>query len=841
MQLGIDLGTSNSSVAGYRDGRARLFRTPEGTEVMPSVIHIDRRGNRTVGVRAYDQAIMAPENVAQGFKRLMGTATPLRFASAGIEMTPEEASAELLRTMIGYALVEAGEQHIDGAVITIPAAFNQMQSEATLAAAGRAGLDRVALLQEPVAAAMAAMAGAADRDGQFLVYDLGGGTFDLALVQAAAGTVNVVAHEGINMLGGRDFDRLILDALVRPWLVSMFKLPDEFEADRRFDRLVRIARLASERAKVELSSRQETSISAGDDLIRLEDDRGEAIYLDVPITRARLDSLVEGAVDRTIALSRKIIADAGYAPGDISRVVLIGGPTKMPLIRERIAAALGIPVEDPLRVDPMTAVAMGAAIYCDSRDWSVVAGAAKPLMGRSEAGAAIAVSYDYEARTAGATARLQATRTAGPAGTALQVDSALGWSSGRLSLDTPVEVLLPLPDPGPNWFRALVFDPLGRPVADAGQEFTVERAAAASAGIPASQTIGVKVQDDRGRNTIETLVPRGTLLPSGGTTRFRAAHILRAGSANMLRLELFQVSDAAVLDPALNLHIGEFRIRGSDLPESMAIRRGDELLVHWAVGESQLIQAEIEVPSLGQTFDTGNFFDWQAGLHSFDGEEGEVLAHGVLDDTEEDLDDAAKILPLHARTALDPLRSRLDAARAMLRRTREPDARRSATEEARLIRQSVATACAQPDARAATLRRDLSEIVRFYDRDVRPGAPPETNARADQIVRNARAEIDGGPDSFDMAESLRSQLNDMYWRDGVRQAGFCAKHWRLLREERHRMRNKQLFDTVRDKGDAQLSAGDIAALRESLFAMWDNKVFHGRKRDVGMPADVLRL
>ncbi len=153
---------------------------------MPSVIHIDRRGNRTVGVRAYDQAIMAPENVAQGFKRLMGTATPLHFAAAGQEMTPEAASAELLRTMVGYALVEAGDAAVDGAVVTIPAAFNQLQSEATLDAAAQAGLDRVGLLQEPVAAAMAAMAASSERGGQFLIYDLGGGTFDLALVQAAA-------------------------------------------------------------------------------------------------------------------------------------------------------------------------------------------------------------------------------------------------------------------------------------------------------------------------------------------------------------------------------------------------------------------------------------------------------------------------------------------------------------------------------------------------------------------------------------------------------------------------------------------------------------------------------
>ena len=841
MLLGIDLGTSNCSVAGYRNGRATLFRTPEGAEVMPSVIHIDRRGNRTVGVRAYDQAILAPENVAQGFKRLMGTATPLRFAAAGQEMLPEEASAELLRTLVGYALVESGETRVDGAVVTVPAAFNQMQSEATRDAASRAGLDRVALLQEPVAAAMAAMAAAEIRSGQFLVYDLGGGTFDLALVQATGGTVNVVAHEGVNMLGGRDFDRMILDSMVRPWLAATFQLPEGFEADKRFERLTRVARLAVERAKVELSTRSETVISASDDLVRLEDARGEPIYLDVPITRARLDALVDEAVSRTVALSRRIIEDAGYAPSDISRVVLIGGPTKMPLIRARIGAELGIAVEDPGRVDPMTAVAAGAAIFCESRDWSGASSVAKPLRASIAAGEAVAVSYDYEARTANTEARLHVARTAGPQGIAVQVESALGWSSGRILLDTPAELRLPVPDPGPNRFRALVFDPLGRPVPDAGREFTVERAAAATAGIPAAQSMGVKVQDDNGRNTLALLVQKGMLLPVGGTARFRAAATLRAGSPALLRLELFEVSDPALPDPALNLHVGEFRIRGTDLPDSMAVRRGDELLVHWVMGEGQTLQAEVEVPTLGQTFDDANFYDWQTGRQSFDGEDGGRLADALVDDAEAELDQAEQMLPIHGRAALIPQRHRLDAARATLRATADADARRSAAEEARLVRQAVAAACAQPDVRAAVLRRELNDQVRFWDRDVRPGAAPAANTRADQLARNARAEIDPGvADGFTMAESLTNQLNGLYWTEGMRQPGFCAKYWRWLRDERHLMRDKVRFDAVLVEGDAQLAAGDMDGLRASMRAMWSNKVSRGQSRAVDARADLLR-
>lgn len=153
MYIGIDLGTSNSAIVGSSNGATRLFKTAQGTDVLPSVIYLDKRGHRFIGGGAYDRIFTSPENVAAGFKRLMGTSSTVNFKAAGVDWTPEECSAEVLRTLVGQAKVEAGDLLIEGAVITVPAAFNQMQSEATLRAARMAGLERVALLQEPVAVA----------------------------------------------------------------------------------------------------------------------------------------------------------------------------------------------------------------------------------------------------------------------------------------------------------------------------------------------------------------------------------------------------------------------------------------------------------------------------------------------------------------------------------------------------------------------------------------------------------------------------------------------------------------------------------------------------------------
>jgi molecular chaperone DnaK len=219
MHLGIDLGTSNSAIVGNNRGELRHFKTPDGTDVLPSAIMLDRRGGMLVGKRAYDQSAFSPENVAQGFKRLMGTSSPIQFSN-GKTMTPEEASSEIIKALVAQARMSAGDFQVDGAIVTIPAAFNQMQCEATMRAAAEAGLSKVALLQEPIAAAMASISHSKNKNGQFLVYDLGGGTFDAAIVQTIAASATVIAHAGINMLGGRDFDRAILNSIVRPWFVG---------------------------------------------------------------------------------------------------------------------------------------------------------------------------------------------------------------------------------------------------------------------------------------------------------------------------------------------------------------------------------------------------------------------------------------------------------------------------------------------------------------------------------------------------------------------------------------------------------------------------------------------
>jgi len=824
MYVGIDLGTSNSAIAGMNDGKVRIFKTPEGTDTMPSAIHRDRRGNQTIGVRAYDLAMLAPENAVDGFKRLMGTDTPLRFGSTGESITPEQAASEILRSLVGYAMMEAGANAISGAVVTIPAAFNQMQSEATLSAARKAGLERVALIQEPVAAALAAMAGAQNRSGLFLVYDFGGGTFDTALVHAVDGEVTVLAHEGVNMLGGRDLDRGIVETLALPWLRSNFDLPADFAINPRYQRLVRIARRSAEIAKIGLSTRDSAVLSASDDEVRVDDLGGNPIYIDVPIARHDIETLGAEAVTRSIECCRKMLADVGYRHEDIGRIVLIGGPTKMPFLRRRVQEELGIQIEDATRVDPMTAVAAGAAIYCEGRDWTADGSSAKVIRRTESAGQFVSVSFDYDTRTASDRARLTVRQVAGPAGAEVLVDSTVGWSSQRRKLTQPVVLDLPLQDVGPNRFRATVFNANGMPVSEACCDIVIDRLLASTGGVPATQTIAAKILTDKGENTLDVMVHKGTLLPATGVVRYRLAAPLRAGAAGQIRIELYQLAHEAVLEPTLNLMVGEFQINADELPEASSLRRGDEVIIHWFMSEGQEITAEVELPSVSQRFSRRKFYNWQLALQDFSGSEGTQLVTAHIERAETDLGQAEEVLPPANARPLPQIRRRLDDQLVAFRGTVDPETRRQVAEDVRLLRQEIAMLCHQPDAQKEIIRRRLASEAGFYDRFVRQGATKDQTSKVDTLARGASAAIDrGGNADLELAKDMIRQIDRLYWSHGFEQIDFCIGLFKHQRQNRYLATDPLKFESLIAEGDTALASGDGETVRRVLFELLANQ------------------
>ncbi|HSQ63496.1 MAG TPA: Hsp70 family protein [Polyangiaceae bacterium] len=350
--VGIDLGTTNSCACTSDGSRTAVVRSARGGHLTPSVVRIDARGNTLCGERARRYLETDPENTRTEFKRLMGTQNTLSFAAAKLEKRPEELAAvvlEALRADIELAIGYRPRQ----AVITVPALFELPQSRATADAARLAGFERVELLQEPVASALAT--GWSNAGGKpWLIYDLGGGTFDVSLLEPQEGLLRVVGHDGDNFLGGRDIDAALLNHV----LATLAK--EDVTIDRKDPSIaagLRQLRAVCEEAKVD------ASLSGGDVLVSalgLKLGR-EPIDVDVAVPRADFDTMVLEVVDATLEVCVRLLARHGMHSSQLERVVLVGGPTMMPLLRQRIAGQLGI-VVDTAR-DPMTLVAEGAALF----------------------------------------------------------------------------------------------------------------------------------------------------------------------------------------------------------------------------------------------------------------------------------------------------------------------------------------------------------------------------------------------------------------------------------------------------------------------------------------------
>ena len=368
--IGIDLGTTNSVVAVMEGGEPQVIANSEGGRTTPSVVAVSKDGERLVGTVAKRQAVTNPDNTVYSVKRLMGrrfedpeTERARSFASyeiverangdAGVAMGGKEYSAPEISAMVLQKLKADAEAYlgesVSEAVITVPAYFNDAQRQATKDAGKIAGLEVLRIINEPTAASLAY--GLDKKEDELIaVYDLGGGTFDVSILEIGEGTFQVKATNGDTYLGGDDFDDVVITHLV-----------SEFQRDQgidlRQDRMA-LQRLkeAAEKAKIELSSAQQTEVN----LPFITADASGPKHLAITVTRSRLEQLVGSLVDRTLEPCKQALQDAGLKASEINEVVLVGGMTRMPLVQERVKAFFG---RDPHRgVNPDEVVAVGAAI-----------------------------------------------------------------------------------------------------------------------------------------------------------------------------------------------------------------------------------------------------------------------------------------------------------------------------------------------------------------------------------------------------------------------------------------------------------------------------------------------
>ncbi|AIQ19967.1 MULTISPECIES: molecular chaperone DnaK [Paenibacillus] len=344
--IGIDLGTTNSCVAVMEGGEAVVIPNPEGARTTPSVVGFKKDGERIVGETAKRQAITNPDRTIASIKRHMGTSH--KESIDGKDYSAQEISAMILQKLKSDAEAYLG-QTVTQAVITVPAYFNDSQRQATKDAGKIAGLEVLRIVNEPTAAALAYGLEKSE-DQTILVYDLGGGTFDVSILELGDGFFEVKATSGDNRLGGDDFDQLVMD-----YLVAEFKKEQGIDLSKDKAAVQRL-KDAAEKAKKELSGVLTTTVSLP--FITVVD--GVPQHLEINLTRAKFDELTASLVERTLGPTRQALNDAGMTPADLNRIVLVGGSTRIPAVQDAIKKLTG---KDPHKgVNPDEVVALGAAV-----------------------------------------------------------------------------------------------------------------------------------------------------------------------------------------------------------------------------------------------------------------------------------------------------------------------------------------------------------------------------------------------------------------------------------------------------------------------------------------------
>lgn len=822
--VGIDLGTTNSAICSYDGENLRLYKSPDQNDVTPSAIFIDKRGNKYFGTAAYENAAKNPDSAATKFKRMMGTSTPVKFSAVDKTMTPEECSAEILKLCFGYLPEEIRNNPDTGTVITVPAAFNQMQKDATMVAAEMAGIGKVALMQEPVAAVMSVMK-QRKSDGVFLVFDLGGGTLDIAIAESISGRVSLLAHGGVAMCGGADFDRTILDNIVKPWLFENFKLPDDLTVNPKFKAMLHHSLYAAEQAKIRLSSKEETVITVPD--LNMTDDSGEDIYLDITITRNDLNGLIADKVAESINAARETLDKAGLSPNDVERIVFVGGPTHYKPLRDRVASELCIAAST--EVNSMTAVAEGAAVFAESIDWGSQSRGRKSTRGAISAGGKFDLGFNYIARTPDSRAKILV-KLGGTvlAGAEFQVDSLdTGWSSGRVALKDGASIEVMLNKPGDNTFKVFAFDASGGPVNVGDSKIVIARTAASIDAIPSSSSIGIEVTH-KGRAELVYLVREQGPLPVKGREKFKAGESLRAQSTNSLN---FVVREGEITDQVReNRAIGVFSIKGSDFDEGV-ISQGAELICDYEVQDSGQVVLSVSVPSISGNFENGrNFYSRQESQIDFSDASKQIAEEVEI--VRERIDGvAAKIND----PKLDQALQKLDQASSVQSNESDHETAKQAMDNVQKAKKMLA------DVRKSNIKpirqMDLDSCVDFFNKAVREQARPTEASSFDNLVRTAQRAIDSNSGDF---ENHLNELRGRNWQILWRQDFFVVDIFKRLSEESWQFLDRQQHAELVAAGKEAIKADDFEKLRHVVGQLYSIRISSGDDDDMLAIANITR-
>ena len=577
IDYGIDLGTTNSAISRIEDGEAVIKKTDTLKDTMPSCVYINKKKAVQVGDGAYNaltrDKVSAMKNWNDSdsnsfieFKRTMGSDKRYFSANMDKEFSSEELSAEVLKTLKSFIKDES----VKAVVITIPAAFKNNQKEATRQAAKLAGFDHIELLQEPVAAAMAYGLNSKSKNGFWLVFDFGGGTFDAALLKVEEGIMKVIDTEGDNYLGGKNLDMAIVDEIILPYIEANYAIDSILGDDTQKQILRNAMKYYAEETKIKLSFNETHNILSDLGDIPGEDDNGEEFELDITVTQADMQRALAPIFQKAIDIAQKLLERNNLKGGDLDSLILVGGPTFSPVLRGMLEKQICKP---DTSVDPMTVVSRGAALYASTIDLS------ETVKEQTRDRSKIQLEIGHEASTVElneyVTLKILKDKTEGaiPAEVYAEVTrSDKAWSSGKVLINEIGEVVeTQLIEGKTNAFEVTLYDGRGNLLESEPKSFTIIQGSKIG-NATLAYNFGIEIKKrDTGKIAFETVkgLEKNKSFPATGTRNgLKTQKQIRPGmAADFIRIPLFEGGEGAENTRALyNDHIADIRISGADLP-----------------------------------------------------------------------------------------------------------------------------------------------------------------------------------------------------------------------------------------------------------------------------------
>lgn len=572
IDYGIDLGTTNSAICRMEKGEPIIIKSDTLKDTMPSCVSFTKKGSTKVGDasrNALDSdrvtAMLGKKVLSDTFfefKRTMATTTPYSSPFIGKDFSSEELSAEVLKALKSFIT----DENVPAAVITVPAKFTVNQKTATLEAARLAGFTKCELLQEPIAAAMAYGLSSDSKNGIWMVFDFGGGTFDAALLKVEDGIIQPFDTEGDNYLGGKNLDYAIVDEIIIPYLQANYSLENRL-AEENQKRIIRDAmKIFAERAKIQLSFKDHEDIAL-DYIGQIgEDEDGEELDLDITVTQEQLFNVMRPYFQKAVDICKDLLKRNNLTGDKIDKLILVGGPTYSPLIREMLREQVTPNVDTS--IDPMTAVAVGAALYASTMDADVKSDDV-------EVGT-IMLDLGYESTSVETTewvsAKLQPNQPLHKVLVEL-VRSDKAWSSGKMEVDETGNVIeANLLESKPNSFEVKAYNEKGNLLPCFPNEITIIQGSKVGAA-PLPYNIGIAVWNDTKKRAVFKMargLEKSKPVPAVGVVNdLKVPYQLRPGvESDIMRIPVYQVDDfegAEGRSAALYEYVADVVITGDDV------------------------------------------------------------------------------------------------------------------------------------------------------------------------------------------------------------------------------------------------------------------------------------